>query len=84
MNSEYGGYYDNSGNWTWIQGNGTNRYLISSNNSNPWSVKYQIQKFTADGTLDVEFILRNGTVVAGNSTTQSYGIVSGEYLSIEA
>jgi hypothetical protein len=80
LNFTFFGFYGGGGARILAEGNGTQNFTISRDNANPWIVNYQFQKTTIQGILNVEFILNNGQVVEDNSTTQSYGVVSGQYL----
>ena len=79
---QFSGSIDNAGTSNSYDGNVTQTYTVQRQDmTSYWIVSWDFQKSTTDGSMEVKFVLGNGTTVFDQTTTASYGVVSGSFSS---
>ncbi len=76
-NSQFTGSIDNNNVQISVSGNNTMTWHESRNGNSLWSMGWSFQKSGVSGTLEVKLIADDGRILFDNSTSSSYGIVSG-------
>lgn len=76
---QFSGATDNGGTSVTYDGNATQTYTLQRNGAGLWIVSFDFQKSTTDGSLELRATLSNGTTVFDQTTSASYGVVSGSF-----